>query len=57
MSPAEERATHPQGDDFMDFFHGLMLYQTKSCWERDVLRATKDHLWEAWKARAAEDER
>jgi hypothetical protein len=49
MSGAEERASHKEGPAFNAFFNRLLLDGTKSCWERDVVRATKEQIWNAWK--------
>lgn len=34
-------------DGFYKWFKSL-LYKTESCFERDVLRDSKDDLWESW---------
>jgi len=48
---AEERATHPEGDEFNAWFNLLMI-ATPRCFDRDVLRDCKEYLWEAWKRNA-----
>lgn len=55
-SGAAERASHPLGKEFHTFYQRLLIDGTKCCWDRDVLRASIEHLWRAYKARAAEDE-
>lgn len=56
MTPAEERASHPEGAAFQTIFARLLIEGTKSCFERTVLCDCKDQLWEAWKIRAIEDD-
>lgn len=46
--PAEERSKHPEGKAFKSFFHDLLM-STKTCLERDVLRNSKEDLWNEWK--------
>jgi hypothetical protein len=56
-SGATERATHPEGKEFANFFDRLLFPPaTKSCWERDLVRAAKETLWDLWKKRAKADE-
>lgn len=58
MSPADDRATHPEGKAFNSFFTRLLLQATKSSFERDILCRRKNELWETWKLTAIEyDER
>jgi len=45
---AGERKTHPRGEAFRNFFE-VMLFSTGSCWERDVLRGSKEVLWAKWR--------
>jgi hypothetical protein len=54
VSGAEERRTHPEGVEFNRFFSRL-LFETKSCWARDVLRSAKEDLWREWKRRCDPD--
>lgn len=54
-SGAEERGKHREGKGFNRFFDRLMFNGTMSCWERDVLRGSKEYLWERWKERVAQD--
>lgn len=46
---ADERATHPQGAGFTDWFDTLLLMRGSSCLKRDVLRNCKEVLWDEWK--------
>ncbi len=46
---AEERAVHPEGLAFVDFFNRLLTDGTKTCWERSILRSCKELLWVEWK--------
>jgi hypothetical protein len=55
VSPASDRSSHPEGAPFQRFFNKLLL-NTGSCWERDVLRDTKETLWAAWKAKHSKGE-
>lgn len=52
-SPAYERSWHPEGKYFEEFFTNSLVH-TRSCFERDILRDNKNHLWESWKKRAIE---
>lgn len=51
----QERATHPEGAAFTKYFDKLLLAPGSNCWERDVLRSSKEALWRMWKMRAAFD--
>jgi hypothetical protein len=54
MTPAEDRANHPDGEAFGDWFMDMLLENTHSCFERDVLRDNMNNLWESWKKRGKE---
>lgn len=54
MTPAEERASHPEGPIFTSFFERMLLKGTVSSFERKVLIDVKDQAWEAWKRNAIE---
>lgn len=47
---------HPEWVAFDKAFTRWLLVQNSSCWERDVLRACKDLLWECWKNMASKAE-
>lgn len=52
LSGAEERSTHPEGKRFTGYFEALLHLPGRACWERDVLRASKETLWANWKLHA-----
>ncbi len=49
----EERKAHKYGQPFAEFFDAL-IRSTRAVIERDVLRASKELLWEQWKVRLSE---
>ena len=54
MTLAKERAEHPEGEAFGNWLVDILLENTNSCFERDVLRDNTDNLWNSWKKRAKE---
>jgi len=56
MTGADERARHPEGRAFTQFFNTLLTGATSCCFERKILVDCKEQLWSAWKFRAREDD-